>query len=114
MKYYSEMLDKLFTSEKELLDAEEVKRKEVEKKTAAEKAKKAERAKRAKEVEDALKVANDAQTKAIKLLKDFTKDYGYFHTSFSTDKVDSTNKEKSTVSSFDDFDFFNILTKFLN
>ena len=83
MKFYSETLNKLFNTEKELKEAEIAREAEIAKKEAAEKAKKTARALRAKEVEKALKVANDAQANAAKLLKEFTKDYGYFHTSYS-------------------------------
>ena len=110
MKYYSEMLNKLYNYEKELMDAEaEVKKAEAEK-IKAEKTKKEERAKRAKEVETALKTANEAQAKAVKLLKDFTNDYGYFHTSYTTNDV--KNKE-STFNGDEVNDFFDLLYTFL-
>ena len=87
MKFYSEVTKKLYDSEKELTDAE-AKIKEAEaKKAEAEKVKKAARTTKAKEVEAALKAANEAQKKAIKLLKDFTNEYGYFHTSYTLDDI---------------------------
>ena len=104
MKYYSEVLNKLFNSEEELNKAEVAKREEEAAKAIAEKNKKEARAKRAKEVEEALKAANEAQSKAIKLLKEFTKDFGYYHTSYSV--KDDVNTD------FDDF--FDILHTFLH
>lgn len=106
MKYYSETLNELFDTEKDLIEAETRKRDEETKKQAAEKAKKEVRAKRAKEVEEALKVANEAQGNALKLLKDFTKDYGYFHTSYSADEAEKGRNHINTS-------FFDILTNFL-
>ncbi len=108
MRYYSDVTKKLYDTSAALAEAErKVLLAEAEKEKAekekAEKAKKEERAKRAKEVEDALKVANEAQSKAIKLLKDFTKDYGYFHTSYTTSDVETKPK----------VDFFDILESFL-
>ena len=113
MKFYSEVTNKLYNSEKDLAKAEaEVKKAEAEK-VAQEKAKKAERATRAKEVEKALKEANEAQAKAIQLLKDFTKDYGYFHTSYTIDDATKeVDKVKKTSANMDDF--FDVLFSFLN
>ena len=113
MKFYSEVTKKLYDSEKALMEAEtEVKRVE-ERKLAEEKAKKAKRAERAKEVEDALKTANEAQAQAIALLKSFMKDYGYFHTSFSSDDIDNI-KRKDTKNMKDFNNFFDVLSDFLN
>ena len=100
MKYYSDITKKLYNTEKEALAAEV----EVKKKADAEaqEAAKAKRATKAKEVEAALKVANEAQQKAIQLLKDFIKDYGYFHTSYT-----SSNEKNENV------DFWDILHSFL-
>ena len=108
MKFYSEMLNKLFDSEKDLIKAETQTREAEAKALAAEKAKKAARTTRAKEVEAALKAANEAQSKAMKLLRDFTRDYGYFHMSYSTNDAEKVeDKQKDT------FDFFDILNSFL-
>lgn len=106
MKYYSETLNELFDTEKDLIEAETRKRDEETKKLAAEKAQKEARAKRAKEVEEALKIANDAQVNAINLLKEFTKDYGYFHTSYS---INDAEKKGNKINP----SFFDILTDFL-
>ena len=111
MRYYSETLNRLFDSEEELNKAElkakakveEQKQKELAAQRA-EAAKKAERTRRAKEVEDAIKAAREAQNKVSQLLTDFTKDYGYFHTSFSYDDIGENNI----------FDFLGILNKFLD
>ena len=89
MKFYSEVTQKLYNSERDLAVAEaEVKAAEM-KKAQAEKEKKEARAVKAKEVEKALKEANDAQAKALKLLKDFIKEYGYFHFSYTNDDVNN-------------------------
>lgn len=106
MKYYSETLNELFDTEKDLIEAERQKKEAEAKKLAAEKAQKEVRTKRAKEVEEALKEANKAQAAAIDLLKKFTEDYGYFHTSYSVNDID---KKKSNINS----SFFDILTDFL-
>ena len=89
MKFYSELTKQLYDSEKALMKAEAELKETEEKKRTEEKIKKEARAKRAKEVDEALKAANEAQTKAISLLKDFIRDYGYFHTSFSTNDVEN-------------------------
>ena len=115
MKYYSTDLNKFFDSEQELIKAEnEAKEKERitkakaeqarAEKERAEAAKRAERTRRAKEVEEAFREAREAQNKVSKLLTDFTKDYGYFHTTFSCDDVGEN----------DVFDFLSVLSKFLN
>lgn len=89
MKYYSTVLKQLFDTEEALVEAEK-KQDAIEKaKAKAETLKKEARAKRAKEVEDALKEAEEARAKANKLLRDFTKDYGYFHMSYSTEDTDN-------------------------
>lgn len=88
-------MNTLFNTEKELIEAETKAKEEEFHRLEAEKAKKMARATRAKEVEKALKEANEAQAKAIKMLKEFTNDYGYFHMSYSTDDADkASNKTK--------------------
>lgn len=79
MKYYSEVLNRVFDSEKELV-AEEQKAKnaEMEKKILEQK-KAEERKNRASEVEKARIAANEAATNYRKLLEDFCKDYGSYH-----------------------------------
>ena len=94
MKYYSEILNKMYDSEQDLLNAEENAKAIEYKKREAEKAKKLERATRAKEVEKALKEASEAQAKANKLLRSFTHDYGFFHTTYS---IDDVAKEEDNV-----------------
>ena len=83
MKFYSEVTKKLYNTAQDLLEAEKQVKEEEAKRNEAERIKKEERATRAKEVEKALKEANEAQSKAIKLINDFTKDYGFFHMSLS-------------------------------
>lgn len=108
MKFYSEVTKQLYNTEKELIEAEtKIKNAEAEK-LAAEKAKRDIRASRAKEVEKALKEANEAQTKAIKLVNDFTKDYGFFHMSFPN-KNKSENSEDFSAAD----NFLNLLNTFL-
>lgn len=83
MKYYSEVLNKVFDTEKACSEAEAKYQAEVEAKKAAE-AKKAETRKaRAAEVEAAMKAAREARAKYDKLLQEFCKDYGAFHYSFT-------------------------------
>lgn len=77
MKYYSDLTKKLYNTEKQLKDAE----------IAVTKSK-ANRAERAKEVTEALKAANEATTKANKLLADFVKEYGSFKTTLTDKDVD--------------------------
>lgn len=79
MKYYSEALNKMFDSEKELI-AEEAKARNAEiEKQAIEKKKAEERKNRAAKVEQARIAANEAATNYHKLLADFCKDYGSYH-----------------------------------
>lgn len=113
MKYYSETLNKLYDSEKELIQAEgEAKKAELEK-IRKEKAAKEARATRAKEVEEAIKAADVAKAKANQLLKDFTKDYGYFHMSYTPKDVEDRNT--SSLFSEDTFKTFaDILNAFLD
>lgn len=109
MKYYSEMLNKMYNTEQDLLDAEANAKAIEAKKQEAEKVKKLERAARAKEVEKALKEANDAQVKANKLLRAFTHDYGFFHTTYS---IDDIAKEEDSDKNLEN-DLINVLTSFL-
>ena len=80
MKYYSETLNKLFNSPKELEKAEQ----QHKDKLAAEELKaqqlKEARSTRAKEVEEAFKKANEASKEANRLLNEFLQDYGTYHT----------------------------------
>lgn len=79
MKYYSEVLKKIFDSEQDCAEAEEAqKKKEEEAKLEAEK-KASERKARAAEVEEAMKQATAASARYRKLLKKFCEDYGAFH-----------------------------------
>ena len=78
MKYYSEILKKLYDSKDELVKAE----------VAATKAKSA-RADKAKEVTEAIKTANEATKKANKMLADFVKEYGSFKTTLTDEDVDA-------------------------
>lgn len=81
MKYYSEVTNKLYESEKDLLNAEKNVKEMKEAKEKKDQKMREERAARAKEVEEALAAAREANSKATKLLSDFTKDYGQFHMS---------------------------------
>lgn len=121
MKFYSELTKRLYNTEKELVEAEtKVKNAEAEK-IAAEKAKKEARAIRAKEVENAIKEAAKAQEKASTLLKNFTNDYGYFHTSYTTEDAERAEKKQKEITSKVQNvgtstieDFFDILASFLH
>ena len=80
MKYFSEVLNKAFETEKECLNAEQEAFVAKKKAELEEKAKKEARAARAAEVEQALKDVKAAEKKADELLKAFVKDYGSYHT----------------------------------
>ena len=80
MKYFSEILNKAFDTEKECLKAEQEAVAAKKKAELEEKAKKEARAARTAEVEQALKDAKAAEKKADELLKAFVKDYGSYHT----------------------------------
>ena len=80
MKYFSEVLNKTFDSEKECLEAENLAKLAKEKADKEAKEKKEKRAARAAEVEQAIKDSAAAQKKAEELLKAFVKDYGSYHT----------------------------------
>ena len=86
-------------------------------KIEAERVKKEARAKRAKEVEEAIKKANEAQTTAVKLLREFTKDYGYFHMSYSGNDVEKVEQRQERANkgteNIEVSDFFDLLTSFL-
>lgn len=100
MKYYSEVLKKLYETQEDLVKAEtNYKTAQVEK-IAKEKAAKERRAARAKEVETALKELDLAKVKANKLLTQFVEDYGYFHTSYALDKVKDPKDMDTTVDDF--------------
>lgn len=92
--YYSETLNKNFETEKECLDAEKdheeklaLVKAEREKKLELEKQKKEERKARADEVTQAFKDADEARKHAYELMNAFVKDYGAFHTSFTTNDL---------------------------
>lgn len=82
MKFYSEKLDKMFSTAAEVVKAEEA----YDKKLAEEKAKKEElantRKARADEVEKLFADAREAQKKANDALTAFCKDYGAFHKTY--------------------------------
>ena len=71
MKFYSELLDKMFETEMDLVAAEEVAKKEEAKKKKASETKKAE----AKKVEDAFKALNAAKRKYNTNVLDLKKKY---------------------------------------
>lgn len=102
MKYYSDVTKKLYTTEKELLQAEKNIADAKAAKEAREKKLKEERAARAKIVEVAIQEAKAAKQKADMLLNNFVKDYGYFHTSYTTENAKAT----PSVISGDDLDTF--------
>ena len=85
MKFYSEVTQRLYNSQEELLKAE----KEKQEAELAAKRKKEELARnrktRAKEVEDAMKEAIEARKKYKTLLNEFCKEYGAFHYTWNND-----------------------------
>ena len=92
MKYYSEITEKVYDTPEELETAE----KEVLDEQKAQEEKLAKRAERAKEVEEAYALAADVKEQADKLLNEFLKDYGSFHTTVR-------NPIKKPISVFDIF-----------
>lgn len=90
-KYYSTLTGKLYDTEKDfnegekayLAEQEKIK-KEKEEKVKKEKALSKEKSKRAAEIEQAYKDIINAQNKYSELRKQFIKDYGYFHMTFSS------------------------------
>lgn len=87
MKFYSEDLKKLFDSEKELQDAEVAAKNEKLKAVMKEKALKEARKTRAKAVDDARDAAIKARHDYQKLLNEFVKDYGSYHSTYSSDNM---------------------------
>lgn len=83
MKFYSDELNALFNTQKELEEAEQAaKVKAYKEKQAKEKAA-AERKARAAEVDEARKAMITAQTKYKEVLEAFCRDYGTYHTSLT-------------------------------
>ena len=83
MKYYSDELKKFFDTEKECVEAEETAAKAAAEAQAKAEELKAARKERAQEVEDAYKAIREAQKKYSELLRNFVKDYGSYHFSYT-------------------------------
>ena len=83
MKFYSEDLNKLFDTSEELEKAEVAAKKAAEEAKAKKEALTKERKSREEEIEKLLKERKVLDKKIHEALKDFTKDYGSFHTSYS-------------------------------
>ena len=86
MKYYSEVLNKTFDSEKECLSAELKAKQEKEAKERAEAEKRNARAADAKVVEEARKNMVQAQENYENVLNQFIQKYGSYHFSVDSDK----------------------------
>jgi Skp family chaperone for outer membrane proteins len=84
MKYYSEKLNKLFETEKELISAEKAHDDEVANQKKAKEAAAAERKARAAEVEKAREAKNEACKHYNEVLEAFLKDYGSYHQTIRT------------------------------
>lgn len=84
MRYYSDLLKKVFDSEDACVAAEDKYLTEMEEKDAREKELRETRKARAKEVEAALEEVHEAQKKFTELKNNFIKDYGSFHYSISS------------------------------
>lgn len=95
MKFYSDVLNKVFDTEKECVSAEKKYIAEQEEKKNAEKKKSEERAAAAKRVEAAQKAMHEAQTAYRKELEDFCAMYGTYH--YSTDSFDNIPHLFSTL-----------------
>lgn len=87
MKYYSDKLNKLFDTEKELEKAEQEADIKAYKEKQEKEAKAAERKARAAEVEEARKTMVAAQKKYQEVLEAFIRDYKSFHYSIKNDEV---------------------------
>ena len=96
MKYYSDVTNSLYDSEKACLEAElKVKEKENREKILRERAAReakekqeklaAERKARAAEVEEARKAMDIARSKYAEVLQAFCKDYGSYHTTLTNE-----------------------------
>ncbi len=83
MRYYSDNLKELFDTEKECLEAEESAKKAAEEAKAKAEELKEERKARALEIEEALKNLKDAQKFYSNLVREFVKDYGSYHYSYT-------------------------------
>ena len=84
MRYYSDVTQEFYETEKACLKAEQDHTVAARKKEEEERKKSEERKARAQEVEDARKALNETRKKYDKLLADFCKDYGSYHYSIST------------------------------
>lgn len=79
MKFYSEVLNKVFDTQEECVKAEEAHKAKIAKAEAEKKAKDEKRAARAKEVEEAYKQAAEAKKVYQEKLNAFVQDFGSFH-----------------------------------
>lgn len=107
MKYFSEVTGALYDTKEDLINDENKIKMEQIKKEQAEKEKKEKRASRAKELNEAIAEAEKAAEKARKLMADFLKDYGSYHTSIKRE-----NKKEDTCSSLFDL-FWDTLNDFI-
>lgn len=82
MKYFSETLNKVFDTEQECTEAENLYNQAQQEAEARQQALTEQRATRAKEVEDAYKTAVEAKKAYDKLLREFLNDYHSFHATF--------------------------------
>ena len=97
MKYYSEQLDRLFSTEKELLVAE-----------AAEKEKQLKKDKEKEEKIKAKAEIDKALESVIKLIAEYNRKYGFYTQSFKTSSPSSSFSVKS------DSNFTDLLDSFLS
>ena len=84
MRYYSDVTQQFYETEKACLKAEQAHTAAARKKEEEERRKSEERKARAQEVENARQALDEARRKYDKLLADFCKDYGSYHYSIST------------------------------
>ena len=101
MKYYSEELNTLFSTQEELEKAEQEKKVKEYKERQEKEKKAAERKARAQEVEDARKAMVAARSKYAELLEAFTRDYKTYHLSLTGDDA-----KKAAPTLFDIFNPF--------
>ena len=84
MKYFSETLNKVFDTEQECTEAENLYNQAQQEAEARQQALTEQRATRAKEVEDAYKAVIEAKKVYSDLLHDFVADYGSYHMTYKS------------------------------
>lgn len=103
MKFYSEELKDFFDTQEQCEAAESAYTAKQEKLKKEKETKSKERKARANEVNDAFKAYKEAEKHYIELRNSFVKDYGYYHTSYSSVEDLSDFNFKSLIDELFDF-----------